>query len=210
MNILFENEDFILAVKPSGVSSEEGMRSLLSEHWGKDDAYVGTVSRLDRAVGGVMVFGKNKTATGTLSKLLLEGKLKKEYICLCAGEFSEKHGEMEDYLFKDSGKNKVFPVKSQRKGAKYAKLFYIVERELKTPEGETVSMCRVRLATGRTHQIRVQFASRKHPLAGDGKYGSRLKGDVALWCEKIFFPWNGESLTFSAPPEWSWNKILQK
>lgn len=200
MKVLFENGDLIVVVKPVGVSSEEGMPALLRQAWGDESAYVGVVHRLDTPVGGVMAFAKNKKAAADLSCQVADGVFKKAYNCVCAGIFEEKTGEMRDFLFKDSRQNKVFPVKGQRKGAKEAILRYQVMAEAKLgAEGTPASLCRVELVTGRTHQIRVQFASRKHPLVGDGKYGSRIKSELALWCRELTFVIPGEGVkTFEA------------
>jgi 23S rRNA pseudouridine1911/1915/1917 synthase len=195
VEILFENNDIIVVIKEPGLSSEDGENSvpkLIREHLGKSDAYVGIISRLDTAVGGVMVYAKTKTAAANLSRQVTDGSFKKEYICVCVGKLDEKSGTMRDFLFKDSRKNKVFPVKSLRKGAKEAILDYEVLSEKTLQDGTDISLCSVRLHTGRTHQIRVQFASRKHPLIGDGKYGSRVKAEIALWCKSICFTVPGE------------------
>lgn len=201
MTVLFENGDVIVLIKPVGVSSEEGMTELLRKAWGAADAYVGVVHRLDTAVGGVMAYAKTKNAAADLSRQVSDGTLKKIYNCVCAGTFEEKTGEMRDFLFKDSRQNKVFPVKGERKGAKEAILRYEVLGEgALGAEGTAVSLCRVELVTGRTHQIRVQFASRRHPLVGDGKYGSRIKSPIALWCRSLSFKVPGEGMrTFESP-----------
>ncbi len=195
MEILFENDDLTVCVKEPGMLSEdfeEGAReeaapaegrevsgfkkldsvpAALLRRWGDPRAYVGVISRLDAPVGGVMVYARNPETAAWLTKQLQEGSLEKEYICVCEGIPEPSSGKMRDFLFKDRRTRKVFPVKGRRKGAKEAVLFYDVLDTRSFGEDTVLSLCRVRLATGRTHQIRVQFASRKHPLPGDRKYG---------------------------------------
>jgi len=213
MTILYEDAQITVLLKPVGVSSEEtqdGMSvpALLRAHWGREDAYVGVVHRLDTGVGGVMVYAKTPHAAAELSRQVQERTFEKEYLCACAGTPEPAKGEMRDFLFKDSRKGKVFPVKGARKGAKEALLDYEVIRTatLDDEQKTQASLCRVILHTGRTHQIRVQFASRKHPLLGDGKYGSRVKGNIHLQCARIAFahPRTKQRMEFSAekPEKW--------
>ncbi len=188
LQIIYETPALTVCVKPAGVDCERGMPQLLREHWGSPDAYVGVVHRLDVPTEGVMVFARTPHAAAELSRQIAARELKKEYLCTCAGVPEPPEGEMRDFLFKDRA-GKVFPVKSARRGAKEAVLRYRVEEA--ADDGSAV--CRVFLDTGRTHQIRVQFASRKHPLHGDGKYGSRVKGALALRCVKLTFTPPGET-----------------
>lgn len=144
-----------------------------------------------------MVFARSKQAAAKLGALIAQGQLKKEYLALVHGCPEEKTGRMEDLLWKDSRKNKVFVVKRQRAGVRSAALRYQVVRA-----GEE-SLVRVFLETGRSHQIRVQFASRGFPLVGDHKYGSRAKEtEIRLFSAGLEFPWNGKRLRFEAQPEW--------
>ena len=126
------------------------------------------LSRLDVPVPGIIA------AADSGKRIRL---IDKKYYLVCQGRFDETHGVMEDLLFHDSRSNRTFPVKRMRKGVKEARLKYEV---LSYNEEKDVSMVSAVLDTGRTHQIRTQFASRKHPLAGDGKYGSRIKCPIAL------------------------------
>jgi 23S rRNA pseudouridine1911/1915/1917 synthase len=218
MTVLFENRDAVVCIKPAGVESETEMPGLLRAYWGQENAPVFCVHRLDTATGGVMVYARTKAAAAFFSKQITEGAFKKQYLCVCAGKPEPAAGEMHDFLFKDSRKNKVFPVKSARKGAKEALLEYqvlgSVSPEMAAEAAGGFSLCRVLLHTGRTHQIRVQFASRKHPLFGDGKYGSREKGPLGLWCESLCLalPGESEARTFSAPPPDSvpWQMFFKK
>lgn len=214
MRILYEDNQIAALIKPVGASSEEaqdGMNvpALLRAHWGNEKAYVGVVHRLDTGVGGVMVYAKTPFAAAELSRQVQERTFEKEYRCVCAGVPEPERGEMRDFLFKDSQRGKVFPVKAARKGAKEAVLEYEVEMTGALDDGDQtqIALCRVLLHTGRTHQVRVQFASRKHPLLGDGKYGSRVKGNIHLQCAHIAFahPKTKQRMEFcvEAPEEWA-------
>ena len=189
MEVLYEDKDIIVVVKPVGILSEEtsdgkGLVNLLKEHT-KGEIY--PIHRLDKGVGGVMVYSKNKKSAASLSSQVQERTFEKEYIAKVYGKMEEKEGIMEDLLFKDARKNKTFVVKRERKGVKKAKLSYRVLSE-GIFEDKVFSVVSVKLYTGRSHQIRVQFASRKHPLLGDRKYGaSDSVKDIALFSRKIGF-----------------------
>ncbi len=131
-------------------------------------AGLSVLSRLDVPVPGIIAAADSGKRIRILNK---------RYYLVCQGRFEEEEGVMEDLLFHDSRSNRTFPVKRMRKGVKEARLTY---RILAYNEEKDLSYASVVLDTGRTHQIRTQFASRKHPLAGDGKYGSRIKCPVAL------------------------------
>lgn len=197
MEILFEDKALIVCIKERGILSQQGkqgertMLTLLAEHTG---AEVFPVHRLDRDVGGVMVFAKNPRAAAALSAQVSDRTMEKEYITAVEGCPEEKEGTMEDLLFFDRGKNKAFTVKKERRGVKKASLSYRV-----LDEGEGLSLVRVRLHTGRTHQIRVQFASRKMPIVGDRRYGSKRESRIiSLWSCFISFlhPVTGERMEF--------------
>ena len=216
MTILHEDNQITVLVKPVGVSSEEAQAgnsvpALLRAHWNQEKAYVGVVHRLDTGVGGVMVYARTPNAAAELSRQVQERTFEKEYRCVCAGVPEPEQGEMRDFLFKDSKKGKVFPVKGARKGAKEAILEYAVEETgtLVDADGTEIALCRVLLHTGRTHQVRVQFASRKHPLLGDGKYGSRVKGDIHLQCARIAFihPKTKRRMEFAVEKPWAWMRL---
>ena len=209
VKIIFEDENLISAVKPAGVLSQAGnsadMISLLSE--GRGEIY--PLHRLDKNVGGVMIFAKNKQAAAKMSKLIAENKVTKKYYAVLCGRPAEDAGTLEDLLFKDSSKNKSYVVRRMRKGVKKASLDYETVETVKTDSNE-LTLVKVKLNTGRTHQIRVQFSSRKLPLLGDGRYGGKCKDcDVALWSKEISFisPFNGKEMTFSAPvpQQYPWN-----
>ena len=194
MEILFSNRDIAVCVKPVGLNSEADVPAALTDQLGGEFF---TIHRLDQNVGGVMVYARNKGAAAELSRAIQSGDMIKEYLALVHGTPAES-GVLEDLLWKDSSKNKVFVVKRERKGVKKAKLEYKVIRE-----GED-SLVHIRLHTGRSHQIRVQFASRGFPLVGDHKYGARDDAPAPyLFSCKLTFPLKGKVLTFEATPDWA-------
>lgn len=195
MKILFEDKDIIVIEKPVGMLSQsdgkgsENCESMLNEYIQNkgEKGCVHLIHRLDRNVGGVMVFAKNKMSAASLSTQIQNKTFIKEYKALVHSKPEEPEGIMEDLLFKDSRKNKTFVVNRMRKGVKDAKLSYKVLETKDSPYGE-VSLVHIRLYTGRTHQIRVQFASRKMPLVGDGKYGGSDNGaNIGLWSYRLTF-----------------------
>ena len=191
--ILSETADYLVCLKPVGADSEHELPALLSAECG---SAVLPVHRLDLNVGGVMVYAKHREAAAEFSRLIKSGRLEKEYLARCLG-CPPPEGEMRDLLFRDSRMNKVFVVKRQRAGVKEAVLSYRV-----VVPGKDTSLVRIRLHTGRSHQIRVQFASRRSPLVGDGKYGSRLnRKGPSLFSVTLEFPWEGSILTFTRPAE---------
>ena len=175
MKVLFEDKFIIIVEKPASVLSEpdgkgEDIVTMASAHVCKPCFLV---HRLDRNTGGAMVLSKMQKATGKLSEAIQKREFEKEYIAVIKGVPEEAEGIFKDLLFKDSQKNKTFVVKRERKGVKEASLEYKVLSTADHPEHGKISLVLIKLHTGRTHQIRVQFASRKMPLLGDGKYGSR-------------------------------------
>lgn len=193
MTILYSDRGIAVCIKPVGLDSESDVPAALKEALGGE---IFPIHRLDKNVGGVMVFARTKAAAAALSKAVQEGAVLKEYVAMVHGTPPEK-GDWEDFLFKDSRKNKVFAVKKERKGVKYARLEFD-----RLSAGET-SLVHIRLHTGRSHQIRVQFSSRGFPLVGDHKYGSRDNATAPmLFSCRITLPWNGEIKCFEAMPEW--------
>ena len=198
IEILYQDNDIIVCIKPAGLLSEgESEDSLLTVLSAQCGGQVFPVHRLDRGAAGLMVFARNSKAAAGLSRAVQEKQLKKEYFARVSGVPAEKEGEMTDFLFKDSRKGKVFAVKRPRKGVREARLTYRV-----LWQDEDSSLVRVALDTGRTHQIRVQFSSRGMPLWGDGKYGSRVKGDLELFSCGLGFPHPnpGKPMEFDAKP----------
>jgi len=190
MEILYSDKHIYVIVKPVGMDSEHEVPAALGGE-------IYPIHRLDKNVGGVMVFARTKQAAAALSKAVQEGAMVKEYMAMVHGTPPES-GDWEDFLFKDSRKNKVFAVKKERKGVKYARLEF--ER---LTAGKT-SLVHIRLHTGRSHQIRVQFSSRGFPLVGDHKYGSRdEQKEPMLFSCKITFPFQGKEWSFEKFPDWA-------
>ncbi len=209
MKVLYSDNDIAVIIKPIGVLSQsdsggrQSVVSLLSELFGSE---IYPLHRLDKEVGGVMIYAKNKTAAARLSGDIADRKLSKEYLAVVSGKPSES-GEMVDFLFKDSKKNKSYVVKRMRKGVKEARLSYSL---LKFDDEK--SLVRVVLHTGRTHQIRVQFADRKMSLLGDKKYGAKDDfRDIALMSYRISFnhPKTNEQMQFTAESEDFINKYFK-
>ena len=194
MDILYSDGQIVVCCKPVGLDSEHGLPDALKAQLGGE---VFPIHRLDLNVGGVMVFARTKQSAAKLSAMVQNGLLVKEYVALVQGEPPES-GDWTDYLFKDSRKNKVFVVKKERKGVKAARL------EFRRLRSGAESLVRVRLHTGRSHQIRVQFASRGFPLVGDHKYGARdeVQNPMLFSC-CLTFPWNGSEQRFEMLPEWA-------
>jgi len=197
MKILYDDAFLTVAIKPVGISSQASedhrdMLTLLRAEYEKQGEHATpyVLHRLDTAVSGVMVYAKTASSAAFLSREIAEGRLQKDYYAVVSGDaeavLGASEGELHDLMFKDSRKNKSFTVDRMRKGVKKASLSYRVVDTF-TREGEVRSLIAIRLITGRTHQIRVQFSSRRLPLVGDGKYGSRVKGALQLFSCGIAF-----------------------
>lgn len=195
--ILYEDPTILAVVKPAGISSEGGagkdLAALLREQTGSP---VYLVHRLDRETRGVMILAGTKEAAARLSEEIAAGRFHKTYLAVTARRLPGEAGEMEDLLYHDPVKNKSFPVRRERRGVRFARLSY---RLIGEKNGRF--LWEVRPETGRTHQIRVQFASRGCPLVGDRKYGGPPAAALALFSKRIAFahPGTGEELGFSAP-----------
>ena len=193
MDILYSNGDYIVCIKPVGADAEHDMPRLLREAVGGE---IYPVHRLDQNVGGVMVYARNKSSAGEFSRLIQQGLMVKEYLATVHGQPPEQGG-WEDLLFKDSRRNKVFVVDRQRTGVKQARL------EFQRLSAGAQSLVHIRLHTGRSHQIRVQFASRGYPLVGDRKYGARDDAPAPmLYSCRITFPYKGKPRQYSSLPVW--------
>ena len=208
IEILFEDADILVCIKPAGYLSEdsEAERSLpraITEE--RSLAELFAVHRLDREVSGVMVYAKSKTAAAKLSAQVADRSFEKEYLAVVEGVPADDEATLTDLLFKDSRRNKSFVVDRKRAGVKEASLSY------KTlAKGDGRALVRVKLHTGRTHQIRVQFASRKMPVLGDGKYGSTVRsGEIALVSCMIRFkhPRTNKTTEFTYEPTGDWWNI---
>ena len=221
LEILFEDNHVIVVVKPANIPSQEDktgdkdMLTLIKEYI-KDkynkpgNVYLGLVHRLDRPVGGVMVFAKTSKAASRLSEEVRSKSMQKHYLAIVNGKMEKEKDTLVDYLWKDEKKNTSYVVKEGKKNSKMAELDYEV---LKYDEKEDLSLVKIDLHTGRHHQIRVQFSSRMHALYGDNKYHGRGAGTgICLWAYKLSFkhPVSKEEMSFEKYPEKSgmWSKML--
>lgn len=189
IKILYEDCDTLVIDKPAGLLSEASDKhpsviGALLSHVGGD--FLSPITRLDREVSGVMLLAKTAKGAAFYSALLSDREqFKKEYLAVITGHMEEKSGELHDLLFKDSAKNKSYVVKRMRRGVKTATLAYEVLEE--TAGEDMLSLVHVVLHTGRTHQIRVQFSSRRHPLVGDRKYGGGDRLPMGLLSYRLTF-----------------------
>ena len=220
LNVIYEDNHIIVVEKPVNIPSQgdktgdKDMLSIIKDYLKKKynkpgEVYLGLVHRLDRPTGGIMVFAKTSKAASRLSEQIRNNEFHKSYLCIADGKMEKSKDTFEDYLYKNERTNTSRIAKSNEKNAKKAILDYEV---LKYNEEINLSVIKVNLHTGRHHQIRVQFASRKHSLYGDQKYGSRGRGkQLALWAYSLSFkhPTTKENLTFTIEPKHmeSW-KIL--
>ena len=202
MELLYQDDQLLVCVKPAGVLSEDrgedSAPALLRAQCG---GYIGVVHRLDRVVGGVMVFSRDARVSGLLTRSFSETG-EKTYLAVVSGDPGDG-GTYEDLLYHDPRTNKTFVVRRMRAGVRPARLHF--QKIASAPCGEqTLSLVRVTLETGRTHQIRTQFASRGMPVVGDRRYGSRITAkSPALWSAQISFdhPTEQRRMTFyKAPP----------
>lgn len=222
LKVLFEDNHIIVVEKKPNIPSQEDktgdidmltiVKDYIKEKYNKPgNVYLGLVHRLDRPVGGVMVFAKTSKAASRLSEEVRNKTFEKRYLAVVDGKFDEVEGTLEDYLYKDERNNISKVVNSTKKNAKFAKLDYKV---LKYDEVKNLSLVEINLHTGRHHQIRVQLSNFKHSIFGDQKYGSRGQGkQIALWAYKlkIVHPVSKKEMEFEDLPEsigtWS---ILRK
>ena len=208
LNILYEDNELIVAVKPAGVSSQqeagENMVTLLERHLRKkgEIGSIYLIHRLDRDVGGVMVYAKNHGAAGVIASAMEKRQTEKEYLAVVCGVPATESGDLKDYLWKDPAAKKTKVVDPSHKGAKEALLSYRLLETTDTENGP-LSLVRIRLHTGRNHQIRVQFASRNLPLVGERKYSTLPdECNIALWSYRIALshPVTGEHMEFCLEP----------
>ena len=223
MKIIHQTAEYVVVCKAAGEDSEHDLPEMLAEQNGDraTDYYV--VHRLDHAVAGLLVLARNRVTAGELSRQLTENRLRKTYLCVVPGVPAPASGEMQDLLYQDNMKRKMFPVKRKRAGVKEASLrYHVLETKLmnttvtSSKQEDTaavgasqLTLVEVELQTGRFHQIRCQFAARKLPLVGDGKYGSRVRSPhLALFCRQLSFYDAKEkkecSFTAAPPAEFPW------
>lgn len=220
-NVLYEDNHVIVVVKPQNVPSqadESGDMDLLSmvkayvkEKYNKPgEAFIGLVHRLDRPTGGIMVFARNSKSASRLSAQLVSHEMKKTYYAVCQGVPQIKSGSLVNYLKKDEKENIVKIVPQSEQGVKKAELTYKVLQN-----SDTESLVEVNILTGRSHQIRVQFAGIGCPLLGDNKYGkdkTHASKNLGLWAGRLEFihPVSKQKMVFVASPDTSampWNKF---
>ena len=221
LKILFEDNHIIVVEKPVNIPSQGDKtgdmdmltiikKYLIEKYNKKGDAYLGLIHRLDRPVGGVMVFAKTSKAASRLSEQVRNKEFLKKYLIIADGKFEKSTGEYEDYLVKNEKNNLSKVTDKNNKNAKKAILDYEV---IKYNEETNLSLVKVNLHTGRHHQIRVQFSSRDHSIYGDQKYGCRGRGkQICLWAYSLTIkhPITKKEMVFEAIPEviGSW-KILE-
>ena len=210
MELIHVDKDIVVCVKPARVLSTDepgGLPELVRNALGDPKADIRTVHRLDRVVSGVMVLARNARAASELSRQIREDEFHKEYLAVIHGCPSEQSGTLRDLLGRDKARRMTFVAQEPAKGVQEAVLDYRV-----LSRGDTFSRVQVLLRTGRTHQIRVQFASRGMPLVGERKYDTREDlCEIALWSHRIGFthPGTGKRISFSKePPEgFPWNQV---
>lgn len=209
IDILYEDNHLLVVVKPVNIPVQEDssndqdfltiLKQYIKEKYQKPgDVYLGLIHRLDRPVGGVMVFARTSKAASRLSDQVRTHKIEKKYLAVTEG-YPQTEGHYTDYLYKDVKTNMVKTVNKEHKEAKKADLDYKVLQKK-----DNLSLVEVSLITGRSHQIRVQFSSRKYPLWGDQRYNPHAKKgqQIALWAYELSFyhPTTKEKLTFSQLP----------
>lgn len=221
INVLYEDNHIIVVEKPTNIPSQgdktgnidmlQLVKQYIKEKYHKPgDVYLGLVHRLDRPVGGVMVFAKTSKAAARLSEQVRNKQFKKRYLVICDGKLKNKKGTLENYLLKNERLNMSRVVTEGVKNAKQAKLDYEV---LKYNAETNLSILKINLYTGRHHQIRVQLANIGHSIYGDQKYGNRGRGkQICLWAYQlsILHPITKEEMTFQVLPKLigSW-KVLE-
>ena len=201
MQILYTDADIVVCVKPPRVLSTDepgGLPELIRQALGEPGGDIRTVHRLDRVVGGVMVLARNARAASELSRQIREDQFEKEYLAVLHGMPDSSHARLTDLLYRDKARKMTMVASEPGKGVLLASLEY-----WSLNQTEALSRVRIRLETGRTHQIRVQFASRGLPLVGERKYSTLDDPcEIALWSHRIAFthPSTGEKMDFSLDP----------
>ena len=209
MEILYKDETIIVCIKPAGVLSTDepgGLPELVREALGDSKADVRTVHRLDRAVSGLMLLARGSKSASELSRQIRDGEFEKEYLAVVHGE-TEDRASLRDLLLRNKARKMTFVVTEPEKGVQEALLDYET-----LARGEGMSMVKIHLHTGRTHQIRVQFSSRGFPLVGERKYCEPMDDcPLALWSHMLGFthPRTGGRMSFSKEPPavWPWNMV---
>ena len=207
MEIVYQDQDLVVCIKPARVLSTDepgGLPELLRQELGTQD--IRTVHRLDRVVSGLMVLARNSAAASELSRQIREDEFEKEYLAVVHGN-TEDQGTLVDLLGRDKARRMTYVAQELGKGIQEAILHYTT-----LGRSSDMSRVRIRLVTGRTHQIRVQFASRGWPLVGERKYNEGNDPcEIALWSYRLAFchPTTGEMMEFiQEPPDvYPWNGV---
>ena len=201
MELIYVDDDIVVAIKPARVLSTDeagGMPELVREALGNPKADIRTVHRLDRVVSGLMVLARNAHSASELSRQIRENEFQKEYMAVVHGHPVENSATLRDLLGRDKARKMTYVADAPAKGVQEAVLDYQV-----VSSSDAFSKVRIRLHTGRTHQIRVQFASRGLPLVGERKY-SELDDpcEIALWSYRLAFthPSTGKPMVFTHEP----------
>ena len=210
LDILYQDRDILVCIKPARVLSTDepgGLPSLVREALGDEKADVRTVHRLDRVVSGVMVLARNAKAASELSRQIREDEFEKEYMAVVHGCPEKQQGTLTDLLYRDKARRMTMVASEPAKGVQEAILDYSVMNQT-----EEMSRVKVLLRTGRTHQIRVQFANRNLPLVGERKYCTLEDPcEIALWSHRIGFthPYTGKHMEFSKEPPstYPWTEV---
>ena len=211
LKVIYEDNHIIVVEKIPNIPTQEDktgdtsmmtlVKKYIKEKYNKQaNVYLGLVHRLDRPVGGVIVFAKTSKAASRLSKQVRDKVFKKEYLAVVDGSFGKNSGTLENYLYKDRKSNTSYVVSKDKKEAKFAKLDYEV---LKYDKENNLSLLKIDLHTGRHHQIRVQLANIGHSIYGDQRYGTRGKNkQIALWAYKLIIehPTKKEKMEFKDMP----------
>ena len=201
MELIYQDKDIIVCVKPAGVLSTDepgGVPALVRAELGDPDANVRTVHRLDQTVSGLMVLARRSKAASELSRQIREGAFQKEYVAVIHGNLPEDQGELRDLLLRNKQERKTYIVTEPGKDVQEAILDYNVLHR-----AGDLTRVRIRLHTGRTHQIRVQLSGRGWPLVGDRKYGNPEETcNIALWSYRLAFnhPYSGKPMEFILEP----------
>ena len=212
LKVIYEDNHIIVVEKKPNIPSQSDktgdidmltiVKEYIKEKYNKPgNVYLGLVHRLDRPVGGIMIFARTSKSASRLSNQVREKIFKKEYLAVVDGKPEPKSGTLEDYLYKDERNNISKVVKKEKKNAKLAKLDYEL---VKYNEMKNLSLLKINLHTGRHHQIRVQLSNFGHSIYGDQKYGKRGKGkQIALWAYKLSIehPITKEKMEFVDYPE---------
>lgn len=219
LNVLYEDNHILVVIKEPNIPSQADktkdkdmltiVKNYIKNRYNKPgNVYVGLVHRLDRPVGGIMIFAKTSKAAARLSEQIRNKEFKKRYVAVVDGKFEKNKDMLEDYLYKDERNNISKVVSNTKKNAKLSKLDYEV---LNYDDKRNLTLIKINLYTGRHHQIRVQMANCGHSLYGDQKYGTRGKNkQIRLWAYEVELkhPVKKNDLKFTYYPDWTMCKTI--